>query len=141
MGREHKKRLRLSCETPFRSPLQAATLLGNIKRVRQDSNKKLPLVGLVNIVTEYRLCELSRGGYPPCEMLPARLCQVLEQSMNKKILRENSLISKSATERYLDLKNEYPGIEKRVNQTHIASYLGITPVSLSRIRRVIREEN
>ena len=66
---------------------------------------------------------------------------ILEQSMNKKILRENSLISKSATERYLDLKNEYPGIEKRVNQTHIASYLGITPVSLSRIRRVIREEN
>ena len=75
-GREHKKRSRLSCETPFRSPLQAATLLGNSKRVRQDSNKKLPLVGLVNIVTEYRLCELSRGGYPPCEMLPARLCQV-----------------------------------------------------------------
>ncbi len=66
---------------------------------------------------------------------------ILEQSLNKKILRENALITKSATERYLDLKNEYPNIEKRVSQTLIASYLGITPVSLSRIRRVIREEN
>lgn len=66
---------------------------------------------------------------------------ILEQSMNKKILRENALITKSATERYLDMKKEYHGIEKRVSQAHIASYLGITPVSLSRIRRVIREEN
>lgn len=66
---------------------------------------------------------------------------ILEQSMNRKILRENALITQSATERYLDLKNDYPGIEKRVSQAHIASYLGITPVSLSRIRRVIREEN
>ncbi len=67
--------------------------------------------------------------------------RILEHSLNNKILRENALITKSATERYLDLKNTYPHIEKRVSQTHIASYLGITPVSLSRIRRVIREEN
>ncbi len=66
---------------------------------------------------------------------------ILEQSLNAKILRENALITKSATERYLDLKKEYPDIEKRVSQTHIASYLGISPVSLSRIRRAIREEN
>lgn len=66
---------------------------------------------------------------------------ILEQAMNRKILRENALITKSAAERYLDLKNEYPHIEQRVNQTQIASYLGITPVSLSRIRRKIREEN
>lgn len=66
---------------------------------------------------------------------------ILEQSLNNKILRENALITKKATERYLDLKEEYPNIEKRVSQTHIASYLGISPVSLSRIRRAIREEN
>ncbi|HCC00780.1 MAG TPA: Crp/Fnr family transcriptional regulator [Ruminococcaceae bacterium] len=66
---------------------------------------------------------------------------VLEQSLNRKILRENALITKTATERYLALKHAYPQIEKRVNQTQIASYLGITPVSLSRIRRGIREEN
>lgn len=67
--------------------------------------------------------------------------QNLEEAMKHKIIREMSLVNKNATERYIDFKQMYPGIEKRVNQIHIASYLGITPVSLSRIRRVIREEN
>lgn len=66
---------------------------------------------------------------------------MLEEALKRKILRETNLVTKSATERYLDLIREYQGIDKRVSQTHIASYLGITPVSLSRIRRVIREEN
>jgi CRP-like cAMP-binding protein len=66
---------------------------------------------------------------------------MLEEALKRKILRETSLVTKTATERYLDLKREYPDMDKRVSQAHIASYLGITPVSLSRIRRVIREEN
>lgn len=66
---------------------------------------------------------------------------MLEEALKRKILRETSLVTKSATERYMDLKKEHPAIDKRVSQAHIASYLGITPVSLSRIRRVIREEN
>ena len=37
-------------------------------------------------------------------------------------------------ERYEELLREYPGIIQRVPQHYIASYLGITPVSLSRIR-------
>lgn len=37
--------------------------------------------------------------------------------------------------RYKQFLVTYPGLEKRLKQCHIASYLGITPVSLSRIRR------
>jgi len=66
---------------------------------------------------------------------------ILENTLQEKLLRENALLSMSATERYLDLKKRIPGIEERVSQTHIASYIGITPVSLSRIRRILREEN
>lgn len=66
---------------------------------------------------------------------------MLEEALKRKILRETSLVTKTATERYLDLKKEYPDIDHRISQARIASYLGITPVSLSRIRRVIREEN
>lgn len=66
--------------------------------------------------------------------------KVLEQSLRYKIERESSFLLKSATERYLDFKRMYPELEKRVNQAYIASYLGITPVSLSRIRRTISEE-
>jgi CRP-like cAMP-binding protein len=36
--------------------------------------------------------------------------------------------------RYRAFLREYPGLEARVKGIHLASYLGITPVSLSRIR-------
>lgn len=45
------------------------------------------------------------------------------------------LQSASAEERYLDFIDTYPDILLRVPQTYVASYLGITPESLSRIRK------
>jgi len=48
--------------------------------------------------------------------------------------RERSLLLDSAQTRYLALLDEIPGIEGRVRQYDLASYLGITPVALSRIR-------
>lgn len=41
----------------------------------------------------------------------------------------------NATERYINLKNEIPDIENIIPQYHIASYLNITPIQLSRIRK------
>ncbi|HQG38537.1 MAG TPA: Crp/Fnr family transcriptional regulator [Chitinophagales bacterium] len=46
-----------------------------------------------------------------------------------------SSMSKSAAERYSDFIQRYPQIEQRVPNHQIASYLGIKPESLSRIRR------
>ena len=43
----------------------------------------------------------------------------------------------NATERYLKLKKQNPNIENLIPQYHIASYLNITPVQLSRIRKEI----
>ncbi len=40
----------------------------------------------------------------------------------------------SAAERYLELEKKYPGISNRCPLKYIASYLGISQVSLSRIR-------
>lgn len=45
-----------------------------------------------------------------------------------------SFIRDTPTQRYLNLIKEQPQILQRVPQQYIASYLGITPVSLSRIR-------
>ncbi|GBF38333.1 Crp/Fnr family transcriptional regulator [Leptospira johnsonii] len=52
----------------------------------------------------------------------------------KKARREYELLALSAEERYDLLLESRPDIEDIVPQYHIASYLGITPVSLSRIR-------
>ena len=45
-----------------------------------------------------------------------------------------SRIKNTPAQRYEELLKEYPYIIQRVPQHYIASYLGITPVSLSRIR-------
>ena len=45
-----------------------------------------------------------------------------------------SFIKDTPEQRYLNLLNEKPHIVLRVPQQYIATYLGITPVSLSRIR-------
>ena len=44
-------------------------------------------------------------------------------------------LSLSAEERYEDFSTKFPQLEQRVAQKHIASYLGITPVFLSMLRR------
>lgn len=46
-----------------------------------------------------------------------------------------SSLQKSSKQRYLDFCREYPKIEQRVPNYHIANYLGIKPESLSRIRK------
>jgi CRP-like cAMP-binding protein len=51
------------------------------------------------------------------------------------------LLSLSAEERYLSLVEAHPDVAGRVPQRYIASYLGITPESLSRIRKVLAERN
>ncbi|MEH6535616.1 MAG: Crp/Fnr family transcriptional regulator [Psychroserpens sp.] len=53
-------------------------------------------------------------------------------AFQKRIL---SNLSQTATERYTSFVNKYPNIEQSVKNYHIASYLGITTESLSRIRK------
>jgi CRP-like cAMP-binding protein len=49
-----------------------------------------------------------------------------------------SFIKDTPAQRYLNLLKEKPYIIQRVPQHYIASYLGITPVSLSRIRNKLK---
>ena len=47
-------------------------------------------------------------------------------------------MSENATERYLSFLEQFPQLVNRVPLSYIASYLGITQQSLSRIRKNIR---
>ncbi|CAL2101817.1 cAMP-binding proteins - catabolite gene activator and regulatory subunit of cAMP-dependent protein kinases [Tenacibaculum sp. 190130A14a] len=51
--------------------------------------------------------------------------------------RSLSMITKTAKERYLDLLENRPEVLQKANLKDIASYLGITDTSLSRIRKEI----
>jgi CRP-like cAMP-binding protein len=44
----------------------------------------------------------------------------------------------TAKERYLQFLKQYPNIEQQIKNYHLASYLGITTESLSRIRKELQ---
>lgn len=53
--------------------------------------------------------------------------------------RERSFLLEDAATRYTNFCKNYPDIERTVSQFYIASYLGISPVSLSRIRTNLKK--
>jgi CRP-like cAMP-binding protein len=68
------------------------------------------------------------------------LCNVmLAHLLDQKQQREHTLLALNGRERYLRLCQQQPEVAKRVPLVHLASYLGLTDVSLSRIRRQIRQ--
>lgn len=64
---------------------------------------------------------------------------LLENALRYKIYRENGFLVENATERYIHFRKLYPEICSSVKQQYIATYLGIAPESLSRIRKNMKE--
>ena len=90
-------------------------------------------------------CELLVADYAAYTAHAAdRLCWqtvnrlLAEALFIKKEQREASLLLDDATTRYQQFLAANPELAERVQLQHIASYLGITPVSLSRIRAQLR---
>jgi len=65
----------------------------------------------------------------------AMLVGLLEAALRRKALREKTLIYQTPAERYAALCQAEPDLVARVPQYHLASYLGVTDVALSRIKR------
>lgn len=61
----------------------------------------------------------------------------LENTIRYKMKREYAFQCLEAKERYLEFKKDYPNLEDRIPQYLIASYLGISKETLSRIRKNI----
>ena len=63
--------------------------------------------------------------------------RVVEAELTQQVSSEVAHRSLSARERLLLLREQYPGLENRVPHNLIASFLGITPVSFSRLRKEV----
>lgn len=66
---------------------------------------------------------------------------VLQKHVKSLQDRINSLLGETAEERYLKFIKMYPDLLLRVPQWMVASYLGITPESLSRVRKELARKN
>jgi len=73
--------------------------------------------------------------YPDIERL---FRKIIEQAYVHTVNRMEAIQFHSAEERYAQLLEEKPSLIQRISLKHIASYLGITQVSLSRIRAAFR---
>ncbi len=66
--------------------------------------------------------------------------KVVEQELLKTIQHDISFRAMSAKQRLLSFRSNYPSLENLIPHTIIASYLGITPVSFSRLRNELTKQ-
>lgn len=62
--------------------------------------------------------------------------KLLESVYIMKELREKSFLLDDAAKRYQEFKERYADVEDQIKLYHVASFLGITPEALSRIRKM-----
>lgn len=62
--------------------------------------------------------------------------KLLESVYIMKELREKSFLLDDAAKRYQEFKERYSEVENQIKLYHVASFLGITPEALSRIRNI-----
>lgn len=113
-------------ENTFAGPLAAAALgLPVIYGIEAMEETTL-------LICDYAAFTALYGEDPVFDHIGRKLAELI---LMRKELRTRSLLQQTALERYKDFVERHPSLIQRVPQYHIASYLGITEVSLSRLRR------
>ncbi len=101
-----------------------------------NSTKALMHIECIQDATLYKISKQDMEKlYQSMPLLETYFRRKMERafaSFQKRIIAN---LAQSATERYLNFIQTYPNIEQNVKNYHIASYLGITTQSLSRIRK------
>ncbi len=65
------------------------------------------------------------------------ISKIIAKALVEKVTRISPMLSEDASTRYLNFLKQYPKLANRIPLSMLASYLGITQSSLSRIRRSI----
>lgn len=93
----------------------------------------------IDALEDSEVALISREKYDQlCKDIPAfnnMVSAILEKSFRVAQGRIHTFISASAEEKYLSFLEKFPHLALRVPQSMIASYLGITAETLSRIRK------
>jgi len=97
----------------------------SVMSIESLSHSKILVIGKDNLDKIYK-------EYPQFEAFQRKNFERRISTLQKRIL---SLLTLTAAEKYERFVNDYPVFEKVIPNYQIASYLGITPESLSRIRK------
>lgn len=88
------------------------------------------------LAIRYERVEALYAQYHELERLGRKIA---ERYFMEKEEKELEMALLDAEQRYLLMRDRFPGLEAQVPQYHVASYLGISPTQLSRIRRKLKQ--
>ncbi len=115
---------------------------GNFVVDNEKFESQIAAAEYVQAVTDCQLLAFSKKDWDDIsntivgfEMIKA---QVVKKCLSLAVERRSPLIAEDATTRYLSFLTNFPNLVNRIPLSYIASYLGITQQSLSRIRKGIR---
>lgn len=102
---------------------------------------KIPMTSYVETVTDCKLIKISRSAFEVyAKEIPSwneLVFKIINRGMHDKVNRISAMLAETGKERYLKFMERYPTILNRIPLNLLASYLGITKYSLSRIRKNI----
>jgi len=102
---------------------------------------KIPSSEYIQAVTDCKLIVLSDYGLKELSLTIIGWDDIINhitaKSLINKVNRISPMVAEDAKSRYLSFLNRFPQLANRIPLSFLASYLGITQSSLSRIRRKI----
>lgn len=104
-------------------------------------NQKVPSSEYVQAVTDCTLLVFSTESFNDLSTTIIQwdsiINKVIEKALIEKVNKLSPMLTEDATTRYLNFLEKFPNLANRVPLSYLASYLGITQSSLSRIRKNI----
>jgi CRP-like cAMP-binding protein len=105
----------------------------------ESYRNRTPCDADVQAVTDCRLRVIGRQAFDALPGtipgFPTVIQRIIEDALLEKVRRRSPLVSTDAATRYENFLRDQPGLANRVPLQYVASYLGMAPQSLSRIRR------
>lgn len=105
-------------------------------------NQGIPSTEYIHAVTDCEYLAFSKSAMDELSLTiigwDAIVSKITAKGLADKLNRISTMMVEDATERYLHFLEHFPGLANRIPLSQLASYLGITQSSLSRIRRNIQ---
>jgi len=104
-------------------------------------NQNIPSSGYIQAITDCKFIVFSKEAMKELSMTILIWDDIINKIINKALLEKvnkiSPMLAEDATERYQNFFTQFPTLANRIPLSYLASYLGITQSSLSRIRKNI----